>query len=316
MHEVSVVIPTRNRSRLLALTLRSVLSQRGVELDVVVVDEASTDDTAEVIARINDPRVRVVRHDTPVGVAAARTRGWQEARAGWIAFVDDDDLWAPPKLALQLSAACESGRHWAYVGVINIDEHGRIVSGKPPPPPEQIVQLLPTYNAIPGGGSNVVARRALLDAVGQFDVRHHNTEDWEMWLRLARRGPPAWVPQPLLAYRLHTKNASLNIEAILRGAALIQHEHAARVDYGMLHRWFAESSLRQGRRAAAMRHLIVAAAHGQAVGVAADTLAVARRRIGRVRSGLGKRAPLSSKTMDPWCAQAHWWLDELGRGSS
>ena len=71
--DVSVVIPTRNRSQLLAVTLRSALAQRGLDFEIVIVDEASSDDTQAVIGRFNDPRIRVIRHDTPRGVSAART---------------------------------------------------------------------------------------------------------------------------------------------------------------------------------------------------------------------------------------------------
>ena len=105
MPEVSVVIPTRDRSRLLGLTLHSVLWQRGVVVVVVVVDDGSTDDTAQTVAGLADPRVRLVRHDTAQGVSAARNRGITEAHGRWVAFLDDDDLWAPDKLACQLQAA-------------------------------------------------------------------------------------------------------------------------------------------------------------------------------------------------------------------
>jgi glycosyltransferase involved in cell wall biosynthesis len=300
--QISAVVPTRNRSGFLALTLHSVLAQRGVDLEVVIVDEGSTDDTAEVIARFGDPRVRVLHHDVPMGVAMARNDGWREARSDWIAFLDDDDLWAPNKLASQLAAAVETGRDWAYVGTVNIDEAGHIISGARPPAPELVVRDLAGYNAVPGGGSNVVVRRALLDAVGPFDARHHNTEDWDMWLRLTRQGRPAWVPSPLLAYRVHTRNASLNIDAILAGAALIEQSHHAQVDYGMLYRWFGESSLRQGKRAAALRMYMFAAARGQLRGVARDLGAIARRRISRAH-----REPATNL----WWSQAQCWLDEL-----
>jgi glycosyltransferase involved in cell wall biosynthesis len=110
---VSVVIPTHNRSDLLALTLRSALSQRDVAFEVIVVDDGSADETSEVVAGLGDPRVRLIRHDVSQGVSAARNRGIAEARAEWIAFLDDDDLWAPDKLSFQLTAASESSRCWS-----------------------------------------------------------------------------------------------------------------------------------------------------------------------------------------------------------
>src|SRR5262245_31802290 len=130
--EVSVVIPTRNRLRLLTLALASVLDQRDVRLEVIVIDEASTDDVAAAIASLGDSRVRLVRHAPAQGMGAARNRGIAEAAGDWIAFLDDDDVWAPDKLALQLEALRTSGREWAYTGAVNITDDHRILGGAPP----------------------------------------------------------------------------------------------------------------------------------------------------------------------------------------
>ena len=124
--DVSVVVPTRNRSALLALTLRSVLTQRDVDVEVIVVDEASTDDTAAMLDAIADERIRVIRHGTPCGVASARNRGAADARGEWLAFVDDDDLWAPDKLVQQLETAEALGRDWVYTGCVAIGDRGQI----------------------------------------------------------------------------------------------------------------------------------------------------------------------------------------------
>src|SRR4030095_8630203 len=127
---VSVVVPTRNRSTLLSMTLRSVLRQQQVELEVIVIDEASTDDTAAMLATLGDPRVRVIHHDRPLGVSAARNRGAAEAHGEWLAFVDDDDLWAPDKLARQIQAAETAGRDWAYGGGGDINGRGSLLFGR------------------------------------------------------------------------------------------------------------------------------------------------------------------------------------------
>ena len=102
--EITVVIPTHNRAQLMPKTLRSVLRQRGVELEVVVVDDGSSDATPEILQRIRDPRVRWLRHEEPQGVANARNLGFVAVDTPWVAFTDDDDLWAPDKLACQLAA--------------------------------------------------------------------------------------------------------------------------------------------------------------------------------------------------------------------
>jgi GT2 family glycosyltransferase len=211
--DVSVVLPTRNRSALLASALRSVVIQQGVRLEIIVVDEASTDDTAAVLGAIGDPRVRVIRHECSLGVSAARNRGAAEGRGDWLAFLDDDDLWAPDKLARQLHTAHATGRDWAYTGAVNITEDGRIAYGNPPLSPDEVVAALRRYNAIPGGGSNVVVRRKTWRQAGPFDSRLRNTEDWEMWIRLARQGVPACVSSPLVGSRVHGANSSLGRQA-------------------------------------------------------------------------------------------------------
>jgi glycosyltransferase involved in cell wall biosynthesis len=313
--EVTVVVPTHNRSRLLALTLQSVLWQRDVDLEVVVVDDGSTDDTAEAVAGLGDARVRIVRHERPQGAAAARNRGIEEATAEWITFLDDDDLWAPDKLARQLRAARQAGRSWAYTGAVNIDDELKVLGGMPPPSPERIVELLPRFDAVPGGGSNVVVHRDTLARAGGFDSRLRNGEDWEMWIRLAKLGPPAWVCSPLVAKRAHDRNTSLDTREALAGLALIERLHGGRVDRGITYRWLAESCLRTGRRATAVRYFAAAALRGQARNVAGDIRVILRRRIRRHL--LGDRRPEAVSYRHPqWVAEAHPWLDALAARSA
>jgi len=308
---VSVVVPTRNRSTLLSMTLRSVLRQQQVELEVIVIDEASTDDTAAMLATLGDARVRVIPHDRPLGVSAARNRGAAEAHGEWLAFVDDDDLWAPDKLARQIQAAETADRDWAYGGSVNITDRGDVVYGRPPLSPEEMVAALPRYNAIPGGGSNVVVRRATWTLAGPFDTRLRNTEDWEMWIRLAKHGPPAWVCSPLVGYRVHNSNSSLDIAEIVRGTKLIETLHHTTADWGRLHRWLAESCLRSGQRREALGQFARAAVRGQLGGVASDLRDILRRRVERrVRRTRGVRCIGIESTFsgDPWIATAVAWL--------
>ncbi len=128
--DVSVIVPTRNRGALLAMTLRSALRQQDVDFEVIVVDEASTDGTPAMLAAVGDGRVRVIRHDTPRGLSAARNHGAADARGDWLAFLDDDDLWAPDKLVRQLNAAEQAGADWVYTGSVNI-RGSRIIHASP-----------------------------------------------------------------------------------------------------------------------------------------------------------------------------------------
>jgi glycosyltransferase involved in cell wall biosynthesis len=309
--EVSVVVPTHNRRGLLGLTLRSILWQRGVDLEVLVVDDGSSDGTAELVAGLGDARVRLLRNETAQGVAAARNRGIAEAAGGWLAFCDDDDLWAPDKLARQLQAAHQSGRGWVYGGAVRIDAGQRIISGKPPPGPEELAAGIARFNLMPGGCSNAIASQAALAVVGRFDDGYKHFADWDLWIRLARRGPPAWVPSPLVGYRIHGGNKSLDIAGMMADLKRIQQLHGSSIDMGAFRHYLAWLYLRAGNRRQALRQFLGAAAHGEGRPVARDLTAI-------LRSRLASRLPLG-RFLAPHQPHAEWseaaevWLAELRR---
>src|SRR5262245_44206142 len=101
---VSVILPTYNRSHSLPAAIASVLMQSHTDLEVIVVDDASTEDIEALVRSIGDDRVRYVRRNSNGGAAAARNTGLAEARGSYIGFQDSDDLWLPDKLSRQLSA--------------------------------------------------------------------------------------------------------------------------------------------------------------------------------------------------------------------
>jgi glycosyltransferase involved in cell wall biosynthesis len=156
---VSVVVPTRDRPDLLATTLRSIVQQRSVAIEVIVVDDGSADtgSVMAVVEALRDRRIRIVRQPVPVGVSAARNCGLTASTGRWIAFCDDDDLWAPEKLDRQVRAVGTTGRHWAYTGSVDINLANVVTKGSPPPPPNEVVRDLPRFNAVPGGCSSVRA---------------------------------------------------------------------------------------------------------------------------------------------------------------
>ena len=304
MTSVSVVIPTHDRMRWLKLALATALWQEEVTVQAIVVDDGSSDGTADLVRSLDDSRIKLLRHDFAQGVGVSRNHGADEATHEWIAFLDDDDLWAPDKLYRQINAASRRGRDWAYAGCVNVGDHLEIIGGAPPPSPATVSKRIFRFNAVPGGGSNVVVRRDTFRRVGHFDLRLRNTEDWEMWIRLAELGPPAWVPEPLLAYRVHPTNASLDIVEILAGVELIELKHRTSVDRGVLHRWIAESCLRAGQRGAALRHLAIAARRGQVVGVGSDLGEIVRRRLARRGLLMQREGPRHPD----WVARAEPWL--------
>src|SRR5688500_12578333 len=114
--EVSVVIPTHNRWPALQVALDGVRSQRDVGLEIVIVDDGGPPTLSAALTGLEGERVRVIRSPSCRGPAAARNLGLHAARGHWVAFLDDDDLWAPTKLVRQLEAAHEAGAGWAWCG--------------------------------------------------------------------------------------------------------------------------------------------------------------------------------------------------------
>jgi glycosyltransferase involved in cell wall biosynthesis len=201
--DVSVVVPTRNRVAFVGDAVATALGQICIDLEVIVVDDASDDATAASVEGIADPRVRLVRRARPGGPAAARNAGAAAARGEWVAFLDDDDLWAPDKLSRQLGAAREREAGFVYGGALAVDDALEPLYLWRVPDPATVLDALLGLNVIPAGSSTVVARASLLRAVGGFDERFSHLSDWDLWTRLAAAAPAACVADVVTAYRLH-----------------------------------------------------------------------------------------------------------------
>jgi glycosyltransferase involved in cell wall biosynthesis len=300
---VTVVIPTRDRPDLLALTLRSVLDQVALRIDVNVVDDGDGPETVALVEALGDSRVRLIRNFEPRGVSGARNRGVAAARGEWVAFCDDDDLWAPDKLVAQLSAALGQDAAWVYAGEVTVDENLRLLSGSPPQAPDRVMRDLVRYNAIPAGASNVVVRADALARVGPFDPALHTSEDWDLWLRLARVvGSPACVQRPLVALRTHARMASRQSDGIFGDINVIASRHRIPVDRPRHHRWVAWMALQDGRRRTAVRHYAEAFAGG-------DWRSAGRAVVALLHPRIAQRRSLSPD--DEWVRAAQTWLDEL-----
>ena len=209
MPEISVVIPTHNRVRLLqSRALPSALRQEGVDHEIIVVDDGSEDETAHVLARLaaSDARVHALHNDRPCGVAAARNVGIHVARAPWIAFLDDDDLWAPWKLAAQLEAVKRNSADWGYAGAIAVTANGEPLYEYYSPDPALVAEQLLQSAVVPAGASNVLVRTEVVRSIGGFDERFFQIEDWDLWIRLSERGVPAVVADVLVAVLVHSQN--------------------------------------------------------------------------------------------------------------
>lgn len=196
---MTVTVPTRNRAHILPHTLRSILGQEDVSVSVVVVDEASSDNTAEVVQSI--PGVQFIRHEQPKGSSLARNAGASIASTPWVGFCDDDDLWAPTKLRRQLNAAAASGADWSTTGAIHVSEDLLPVGGQRLSDSRMIDRYIYRQNIVPGGSSGTIVRRDLFERVGGFSEEAQYVEDWDLWIRLSQQGKVACVDELLVAYR-------------------------------------------------------------------------------------------------------------------
>jgi glycosyltransferase involved in cell wall biosynthesis len=319
MVAVSVVVPTHDREQFLPHTLRSIQLQRAVDLEIVVIDDGSLPGQVDaVVAALEDDRIRVLRNDTAQGVSAARNRGVAEARGTWVGFCDDDDLWAADKVRRQLDAAGDAWPGWVYTGSVNVNEGGRVVGGRLPLPPSQVVALLPQRNVVPGGGSGVLVHRRLLDRAGTFDIQLRNTEDWDLWVRLSRLEAPRRVAAPMVGYRVHRAGSSLVTRQLLLGAEEIERRYGGPLDRVTLYRHLGRLSARAGRRWEAMRwyartaHLSAEYRRGGLLSDAADLLGSARAQLIARRLRLPHAAPApADPAVTAYLSEAQQWLDLL-----
>ena len=255
--EISVVIPTHDRRELLVRHgLRAALGQQGVDLEVIVVDDGSRDGTAARLQAVDDPRLRVVRNEQPRRLAGARNSGIAEARGEWLAFLDDDDLWSPDKLRLQLAAARAAGSDWAYADTIAVDERLQVLEADDFPDPHELPRLLLTGNHVPGGGSAVVARTELVRRLGGFAEELLLFTDWDLWLRLVQESIPAACGAVLVARLVHPTNMLFREGPVVLASLerlLGKHREVTRHDRLAIAEWVAHRYHLAGHRTRAAR---------------------------------------------------------------
>lgn len=197
--QVSVVIPTFNRAHILGHAIASVLGQTHQDLELIVVDDGSVDETEPFIATFNDPRLRYVRQPQNRGVSAARNRGIAEARGEWLAFLDSDDIWLPQKLERQFAALVGVDCAASYCAML------RMEGDMPVRIPSQVNGInsgaAPWQSLLMDGlwfsQTWLVPKRVLL-AAGPFDERMSIWEDWDLFLRIALQGPIHHLPEVLV----------------------------------------------------------------------------------------------------------------------
>lgn len=226
---VSVIIPAFNTQDWLPITLDSVCLQTFKDLEVIVVDDGSSDHTAEIAEKyaLTDPRVRVIRTRNS-GVGAARNVGIRAARGKYIAPIDADDLWHPRKLELQVECLEQGGEEMGFVYCWSekVDGKGRLITGSFPFMNEGWVRLALIHRNFVGSGSNPLFRATALRTTGLYLTREEQggvqgCEDWDLSLRLSERYKVGLVRQCLVGYRQLAGCMSLNAFGMSRSYEIV-----------------------------------------------------------------------------------------------
>jgi glycosyltransferase involved in cell wall biosynthesis len=234
--EVAVVIPAYNASPYLAQTLQSVVDQTHRALEIIIVDDGSTDETASICRRFaaGDPRFRLLSTANR-GVAAARNVGIEASTSGYIAFLDADDVWHPTYVERMLSALHPLPDTWGAVYALHrfIDPEGYCTkSGSSLTARDSILARHLVFRFV-GNGSGFMVRRAVIDKIGGYDPRYARQgiggcEDFDFELRTAEHFKIETVPLGLVGYRIHSEAMSADKSRMARSLLAVSEQCIAR----------------------------------------------------------------------------------------
>jgi glycosyltransferase involved in cell wall biosynthesis len=313
--DISVVVPTRNRSALVARLLRQLaVLDPGPTYEVIVVDEASSDDTPALLERLAvEQGIRVVRHDEPRGLPAARNAGTAAARGRYLAWIDDDDLTSPDRLRRQHEELVAGGRRWSCAARVDIDDDLRVIGHVRSPATPLLPHLLRS-NVLPSAGQGLLVEAALDAEVGGYDESLRSAEDWDYAIRLTAVAEPHLLDEPLVGYRTGTASMSTDTPRMEEAIATVVAKHAAlyreagvEPDWRAIHLSLLPADLLGTRRAAVGRAVKALRAGPSAQGLArvAAVAAVPDRVAARSRAQRRAQVPAD------WEARARRWLDRV-----
>lgn len=259
--DISVVIPLYNKASTIYTTLISVLAQSVRPREVIVIDDGSTDGSAEIVERmiVDEPYVRLVRQAN-AGVSAARNRAIEMAQGEWVALLDGDDIWSPE----YLKAVHEMIERWPECGAYGtgfyVEDNMRSIVGSTPKQTGKVdffTESMHRYVLIP---SATTLRRDLVLRLGGFPVGMRMGEDQYLWTKIAREAEVAFWAQPMIIYQKSASNRSASIyraeqsefsleDLYDASASAISNEYVARVALGKALVESARGGTNQARRA-------------------------------------------------------------------
>ena len=211
---VSIIMPSYNTGKYIAETIESVMAQTYTDWELIIVDDASTDNTDEVVSSIMSSRtcsattdstkIHYLKNDRNSGAAVSRNRALREAKGKWIAFLDSDDLWAPDKLEKQIAFMEKNGYAFSYTRYGEMDEEGNktgVVVGGP-----AHISKTGMFNYCWPGCLTVMYNREVVGDIQIADIRKNN--DYAMWLKIVRKADCYLLAENLATYRKRTGSIS------------------------------------------------------------------------------------------------------------
>jgi glycosyltransferase involved in cell wall biosynthesis len=228
-NRIDVIIPTYNSSKYLSGAIKSALNQRNVELQVLIIDDGSTDNTRQLVKSLSSKNAVIKYFYQPNrGLSSARNLGIKVSEAPYIAFLDADDIWLPEKIAKQLAIFTKSKND--SLGLVYCDYFDIDVNGQKIPYPSmrldpsvkgKVYSRLLAGNLIAGSGSGVLVKRECFDKLGGFDENLPTCEDWDMWLRISKQYQVDYTIEKLVGIRRSSNTMSSNNAGMLLGMALL-----------------------------------------------------------------------------------------------
>lgn len=217
MPKVSVIMPCFNHARFLSDSIRSILQQTHPDLELIIIDDCSSDGSGEIIKRfaLQDSRIRPIRHECNQGLSKSRNDGLRIAGGQFIAFCDSDDIWEPDKLEVQAGLLGDRPDYGlTYCDTTIVDQKGLPTGQRfserfplPKTPSGWMFGNLVTRNFI--NIQSVLMRKECLQRIGYFDEQIELVQDWWYWIQLSRHYRFLYSPKPLARYRVHERSTNL-----------------------------------------------------------------------------------------------------------
>lgn len=222
---VSIIIPVYNRQNVVLPAIESILNQTYTNFELIIVDDASTDSTRDIVETINDKRLKYIRLNRNVGAGAARNEGIINSKHQWVAFHDSDDIWVPTKLEKQVKLIQENIPTVIFTSFIRYKNRKRehIPDHRHINPVEDMHKqlLLGNFIATP----TVLLHKECLMKVGGFNVTMPRLQDWELWIRLSIHYPFVWIEEPLVEAYYTESSISSDENKLLEAYRLIWKLH-------------------------------------------------------------------------------------------